>query len=176
MMSVRRASLAFACIVALVLVAGTASAHEGPPYPVIVDKAVGPYKLSVWADPDVGTGTFFTIFDTPIYHSPSDPIVSVDVWPSTGRLAPQHFVSVHQPDEAYKALVQFESEEKWTVKLRVEGALGPAETQFEVPVTPPGYGRWDLLIYFGPFALVGLLWIAFVVKKRKLIASANAEA
>ena len=31
-----------------------ALAHEGPPYPIIVNKSAGPCVLSVWADPDVG--------------------------------------------------------------------------------------------------------------------------
>ena len=34
-------------------------AHEGPPYPILVDKTLGPCVVSVWSDPDVGTGTFF---------------------------------------------------------------------------------------------------------------------
>ncbi|HEX8293582.1 MAG TPA: hypothetical protein VF570_17600, partial [Pyrinomonadaceae bacterium] len=49
-------ALALAC-------AARAGAHEGPPYPILVDKNLGPSVASVWADPDVGTGTFFVILE-----------------------------------------------------------------------------------------------------------------
>jgi hypothetical protein len=35
-----------------------------------------------------------------------------------------------------------------------------------VEVTPPGYGRWDLLIYLLPFAAVGALWLRALIKGR----------
>src|SRR5688572_12373430 len=64
-----------------------ALAHEGPPYPIIVDKAAGPCMLSVWADPDVGTGTFFIILEP---HEggaiPPDIKVEIAVRPLSGRL------------------------------------------------------------------------------------------
>ncbi|MGV3720338.1 MAG: hypothetical protein ACO1SX_05450, partial [Actinomycetota bacterium] len=47
-------------MLALLLLSATpALAHQGPPYPIIVDRAVGPYTFTVWADPDVGTATFY---------------------------------------------------------------------------------------------------------------------
>lgn len=163
------------CILGLsfvALCATPARAHEGPPYPVMVDKEVGPYKLSLWADPDVGTGTFFVIFDPPVYRSETDPRVSIEVWPVTQRLEPVRYAGERQPDRAYKVRVEFDREEQWNVKLHVEGTPGTGEVSFDVPVTPPGYGRWDLLVYFTPFGLLGLLWVAVVIKKRKLQAAA----
>ena len=41
----------------------TAHAHEGPPYPIIVDQPSGPYVITVWADPDVGVGTFYVTLE-----------------------------------------------------------------------------------------------------------------
>ncbi|HEX2163472.1 MAG TPA: hypothetical protein VHM02_05945, partial [Thermoanaerobaculia bacterium] len=52
------AAAAVAAGFAAVLAALPAAAHEGPPYPIVVDRPAGPVLLSVWADPDVGTGTF----------------------------------------------------------------------------------------------------------------------
>lgn len=156
----------------LVASAAPLRAHEGPPFPVFVDKGVGPYTLSVWADPDVGIGTFFVNFDPPAYRSEQDPRVSVEVWPATERLQPVACDAHRQPDRAYKAEVKFDSEEPWKVRVRVEGSLGTGATEFEVLVTPPGYGRWDLLIYFTPFALLGLLWAAVALKRRRLLSHA----
>ena len=45
----------------LLLIPATARAHDGPPFPILVDQKVGPCMISVWTDPDVGTGTFFVI-------------------------------------------------------------------------------------------------------------------
>ena len=168
-------SLLGRCRSALVLCAACspAAAHEGPPYPAIVDHDVGPYRLSVWTDPDVGTGSFYVIFDPPAHRSDSDPRVTVEVWPSTGRLPPVRYGTEHQRDGTYKSLVQFDSEELWQVRVRAEGSQGAGEAVFEVAVTPPGYGRWDLLIYLTPFLLLGGLWIAVVVQKRRLAAAAG---
>jgi hypothetical protein len=160
-------------LLALLLIAATetpARAHEGPPYAAVVDQKVGPYVLSVWTDPDVGTGTFFVIFDPPALGSETDPRVFVEVWPSTGRLPPARHDTHRQRDHAYKAEVPFDQEELWKVKVLVEGSRGSGEAVFEVPVTPPGYGAWDLLIYFTPFLVLGGLWVAVSVKRRRMAA------
>lgn len=145
-----------------------ARAHEGPPYPVLVDAKVGPHTLSVWADPDLGTGTFFVIFDVPAaLESEADPRVSVEVWPASGRAAPARYEARRQPDRAYVARVEFDREELWKARVRVEASLGAADTVFEVAVTPPGYGAWDLLIYLTPFLAVGGMWAAVSMKRRR---------
>ncbi|MBO0721927.1 MAG: hypothetical protein J2P41_13975, partial [Blastocatellia bacterium] len=64
-----------------------ASAHEGPPFPIIVDKNIGPCVLSVWADPDVGIGTFFIILDPlPGKTVPEGLAIEVGAQPTSGRL------------------------------------------------------------------------------------------
>ena len=50
------------CLLGL-LPAGRAAAHEGPPYPVLVDQRVGPRLVSLWGDPDIGTATFFVVIE-----------------------------------------------------------------------------------------------------------------
>lgn len=160
-------SIVTACV-ALVGLAALAVAHEGPPYPVVVDKKVGDYTLSVWADPDVGTGTFFVNFDPPAWKSDSDPRVWIEVWPTSGRLAPVRVEATHQPDESFVMRAQFDQQEMWQVHLHVEGSTGRGDTQFEVEATPPGYGRWDLLVYAGPFLIVGGFWILVVRRRRQM--------
>jgi hypothetical protein len=45
----------------VLLLARTALAHEGPPFPLFVDQKVDPYVVSLWTDPDVGDALFFVI-------------------------------------------------------------------------------------------------------------------
>ena len=69
------------------IVAGDCLAHQGPPYPLLVDRTVGPWIVSVWADPDVGVGTFFVMLDpAPGVAPPGETGVEVRVQPSSGRL------------------------------------------------------------------------------------------
>jgi hypothetical protein len=67
----------------------------------------------------------------------------------------------------YRALVHFDREELWRVRVRLESAAGSAETVATVEATPPGYGRWDLLVYLLPFLGVGILWAVAMVRKLK---------
>jgi hypothetical protein len=147
-----------------------AFAHEGPPYPIIVDKNVGPCVLSVWSDPDVGTGTFFFILEpVPGGQLPDDIRIDIGVRPTSGRL-PEAVYAAEREDQSgrvqFKALVPFDAEELWRVRVSLQSAQGGGETTTDVEVTPPGYGRWDLLIYLIPFAAIGALWLRAIVKGR----------
>lgn len=76
-----------AALAGAALAPGPLHAHEGPPYPVLVDQRCGPYRVSVWGDPDVGTGTFFITLETPrgvrFVHPTT---VRLAVAPVSGRL------------------------------------------------------------------------------------------
>jgi hypothetical protein len=147
-----------------------AFAHEGPPYAIIVDKTVGPCVLSVWADPDVGTGTFFFILEpVPGGKLPDDVRVEVGVRPVSGRI-PEAVYAAEREDQGgrvqYKALVPFDAQELWRVRISLQSSKGDGEATIDVEVTPPGYGRWDLLIYLLPFVAVGALWLRAIIKIR----------
>ncbi|MET0646060.1 MAG: hypothetical protein ABW208_05515 [Pyrinomonadaceae bacterium] len=155
---------------ALLLVCTTrAAAHEGPPYPILVDKSLGPSVASVWGDPDVGTGTFFIILEpAPGDTLPEDIKVEIAVQPVGGRLAE----AVHAAEREgvrgrvqYKAEVPFDAEGPWHVRVRLQSSRGGGEISADVEVTPPGLGRWDLLIYLFPFLLIGALWLRAVTKR-----------
>ena len=154
----------------LLAVGATAFAHEGPPYPIIVDKTLGPCVLSVWSDPDVGTGTFFFILEPPPGgRLPDDIRIEIGVRPASGRL-PEAVYAAGREDQGgrvqFKALVPFDAEERWHVRVHIQSAQGGGEAETDVDVTPPGYGRWDLLIYLLPFAAVGALWLRALIKRR----------
>lgn len=154
----------------ILICSARASAHEGPPYPIIVDKRAGPYLVSVWGDPDVGIGTFFVILESPEGSTlPDDIKVEIRVQPVNERLAETHHTAARDSVRGrvqYKAEVPFDREELWRVRFTLQSSLGSGEIASDVEVTPPGYGRWDLLIYLFPFVAIGLLWLRAVLRLR----------
>ena len=147
-----------------------ASAHEGPPYAIVVDKTVGPCVVDIWGDPDVGTGTFFVILEPPEGSTlPEDVKIEIGVRPVTGRLPEAHHVAVREGVRGrvqYKADVPFDREELWRVRLTLQSSRGGGEVITDVEVTPPGYGRWDMLLYLFPFLAIAFLWLRAVLRKR----------
>jgi hypothetical protein len=161
----------FLLTAAIVLCTSTpVGAHEGPPYPVIVDKIVGPCLVSVWTDPDVGIGTFL-IFPEGLEGKlvPADLQVDVVVQPVSKRIPEASFRAIRADltDRAqFKAEVAFDAQEYWNVRIVLHSSQGDGEATVQVEVTPPGYGRWDLVIYLLPFLAVGFLWLRAIMKKR----------
>ncbi len=156
-------------VVVIFLMVATTRAHEGPPYPLFVDRQVNPYVVSVWTDPDVGDALFFVILNAPA-QLPADLRVQLGVRPANGRL-PEAFYTAEretlQGQVQYRALVHFDAEELWQVRVRLESAQGTTETLATVEATPPGYGRWDLLVYLMPFLAIGALWAIAMVRRLK---------
>jgi hypothetical protein len=167
-MSLRRAFFLLTLLVVVVFV-NTTRAHEGPPYPLFMDRQVDRYVVSLWSDPDVGDALFFVIITAPqAAELPQDLRVQIGVQPASGRL-PEAFYTAEreklQKQVQYRAQVHFDAEEQWRVRVRLESATGNAETTTNVAATPPGYGRWDLLLYLVPFLAVGIVWGVAMVRK-----------
>jgi hypothetical protein len=156
---------------ALVIILGVvqvASAHEGPPFPLFVDQKVDPYIVSVWTDPDVGTALFFVILNAP--EPPADLRIQIGVQPVSGRLPEAFYAAARENVQGriqYRTQVYFDAQELWRVRVRLESAQGNAETMATVEATPPGYGRWDLLVYLLPFLAIGALWAIAMLRRIK---------
>ena len=152
----------------VLLLAPMASAHEGPPFPLFVDQRADRYVVSVWTDPDVGTALFFVILKAP--EAPPDLRVQIGVQPVSNRL-PEAFYPAErenvQGQVQYRAQVHFDAQEVWRVRVRLESAQGNGETFATVEATPPGYGRWDLLVYLLPFLAIGVLWAIAMLRHIK---------
>lgn len=153
--------------VCLLSAALPAAAHQGPPYPILVDQRNGPYTLSVWADPDVGTGTFYVTIE----GDPA-PDTAVEVWvqPEDRRLPEVKAVAKRQPERnpaRFIAEAHFETQEWWRTRLVASGSAGSGEWVTRVKVTPPGLGPWDIALYLAPFLAVGFLWIKAMFRKRQ---------
>ncbi|HSL53542.1 MAG TPA: hypothetical protein VK868_04065 [Pyrinomonadaceae bacterium] len=156
-------------LVLVLLLTRPTSAHEGPPFPLFVDQKVDRYTVSLWSDPDVGDALFFVIVNSQA-QLPTDLQVQIGVQPASGRL-PEAFYPGERESVSgqvqYRALVHFDAEELWRVRVRLQSSTGNAETSTTVEATPPGYGRWDLLVYLLPFLAVGALWAVAMFRKIK---------
>jgi hypothetical protein len=156
----------------LTLLATSASAHNGPPFPIITDQRVGPCILSLWTHPDVGIGTFFVMVD-PLPGSvvPRDVKVQIGVQPVSGRLPEVVYGTWPENQRGqieFKTEVQFDQQEFWKVRLILASSAGGGEALSKVEATPPGFGRWDLLLYLLPFLGAGFLWFSAITKRRRL--------
>lgn len=174
----RRGSLAGLVALWLVLTP-RALAHEGPPFPIVMDQRAGPYVVAVWTDPDVGVGKFFVILEgisgAPL---PEENTVEVCVQPLSGRLPETCYPATRQNLRnrvQYYAEVDFDQQEMWRVRVRVHGPQGGGEVLAEVEATPPGFGPWDLLIYGFPFLLFGMLWLYAALRRSRPRASPPAR-
>src|ERR1700689_895362 len=103
-------------LVLLLLLPLPAGAHNGPPFPIIGNKEVGPCMVALWTHPDVGTGAVYGFVEpAPGSTLPPDLKVKIGVQPITGRL-PETFyeaerVKSHGPAQ-YNAQADFDRQEK----------------------------------------------------------------
>lgn len=148
-----------------------AQAHNGPPFPIIENRTVGPCVISLWTHPDVGTGTFF-VFVQPLPGKtvPADLKVQIGVQPESDRLPEVVYTAAAQDNRGgqlqYNAIVQFDRDEFWRVRLALESSQGRGEAFSRVEATPVGFGKWDLLFYLLPFLAVGFLWFRGISRRR----------
>ncbi len=147
-----------------------AQAHNGPPFPIIENRTVGPCVISLWTHPDVGTGTFF-VFVQPLPGKtvPADLRVQIGVQPESGRLHEVVYPTTRDTGGgqlAYDAAVQFDRDEFWRVRLVLESSQGRGEEFSRVEATPVGFGKWDLLFFLLPFLAVGFLWFRGITRRR----------
>jgi hypothetical protein len=162
----------------LATLAAPLNAHQGPPFPVLVDEVEPPWSISIWADPDVGTGTFFVQLQPAEGASlPADTRVTVFVQPADGRVEETRWVAEREDwkyGEQHIAKVDFPTREFWLVRTVVESesAGRSVERTLRVEVTPPGYGPIDLLLYLWPFLAIAVLWIKAILKRRSAERSA----
>ena len=159
------------CLITMVVLCAAmpARAHLGPPYPIMQDRKAGPFTISVWANPDTGIGSFFVVIEPPKGGTvPTDMKVQVAVQPVSGRLPQQAYNAWREKlrDRVeFKADVPFDKEEDWRVRILLTSSEGSGEADTNVQVTPPGLGRWDLLLFALPFIGVGALWFKAMTTK-----------
>jgi hypothetical protein len=144
-----------------------ACAHTGPPALILDDHMIGPYRTSIWADPEVGSGKFFIQLEpSPGGNMATNVTVQLGIQPLSGRLAEVRYPVRRQEVGGrvqYQADVPFDAPELWRVRFIIQGSDGGGETTVDLEATPPGFGHWDVLLYLFPFLAVGLLGLRVVV-------------
>lgn len=148
-----------------------ASAHEGPPFPILMDRRLAGYLVSVWADPDIGEAQFYIIVDDLEGGIPREaPRVSMWVEPVSGRKDRVTYGATRQPvrnQMQFAAQPYFDRQDMWQVGFHLATSGGVCqELTAEIESTPPGFGRWDLAIYLFPFVLLGVMWAIAASRRR----------
>lgn len=159
-------------IVVLLLSSGVALGHAGPPIPLVSNRIVGLYKVSVWADPDstddgTAAGRFWITFATP---PPPGTRVQVGISP-LDRAGPTiegtAQSDVRNASQWFSALVM-DHEGRFQMRVAIDGPLGPAAVEAEVDATydlRPAPGL--VVVYLVPFIAVGFLWLKHLLRRRK---------
>ena len=119
----------------------------------------------------MGTGAFYVFVEpAPGGTFPDDLRIKIGVQPVSGRLPETFYDAARVKSHGqlqYNAQAEFDRQELWRVRLVIQSSLGDGEAMAQVEVTPPGFGRWDLLLYLLPFLLVAFLWFRGISRARR---------
>jgi hypothetical protein len=173
----RRATSALFVAAAVTVFAADTSAHSGPPYPVVSNRVDGPYRISVWTDPDAtddGTpgGQFWVMLET-VAHGPvltADTEVQVAIESTNGRGSSQTGTAAPENGDAARQFIALlmDHEGLFRVDVTIRGPLGNAQVSADVEATydlrPPPF---TLVLYLMPFLAVGALWLKMLVRRRR---------
>jgi len=174
MMRMRAGAIA----IALAAAAVTAQAHDGPPFPILSDRAAGPYVISIWTDPDTtddgsAGGQFWVKFHVAGKGAviPDGTRVTVGITPARQPAVERTAVAAPVRGDATNqfAALPMDHEGRFTVRVAIDGPLGAAAVDAAVDgtydVRPP---RSMLALYLAPFLLVGLLWGRLLMRRRRI--------
>lgn len=155
-----------------------AAAHFGEPYGVLLDQPIGPYTVTAYADPDVGTGTFYVDVAMPGAVVPPDTSVIINAVPEDKHPSPALVVVKGTPKDGlmrYEGDVDFDAEGYWTIRMQVAGSAGAGDITFRILVTPP-YPQWvTTLQCLAPFGVIGVLWL-LAMKRNAMLKRQAAQA
>jgi hypothetical protein len=170
-------SRALAGVLLCVAATSTLHAHSGPPFPIVTDRIVGAYEISIWTDPDVTDdrspqGKFWVTLRK-ADKRPVPPATRVQMTikaldrpgePVAGAAEP-----VPQNPAQYFVALLMDHEGPFSVHVAVDGALGKADVDSMTDATYDLRPRPILtLLFLAPFVLAGLVWGKLLLKRRKL--------
>ncbi len=175
--STKVVAAAFAAAATTAAAVSPIQAHDGPPFPIVSDAVAGPYRISIWTDPDTtddGTagGPFWVVIE-PVDGTvslPAETRASVSIAPldrpgptRTGPTAPV----ASQVGRQFVTLL-IDHEGRFSVRAAIEGPLGRAVIEDTVEATydqrPPPI---MLAVYLMPFLLIGFLWAKLLLARRR---------
>jgi hypothetical protein len=151
------------------------AAHSGPPFPIVSDRQLGKYVVSVWTDPDstddgTAAGRFWVVVATKDGKVPAGTHVSISARAdeTSDEAQTTRVTEAGSDGRTYYGAVVFGHEGGYHVDVGIEGPLGSATMPSHVDAT------YDLrpspltaALYVVPFALIGLLWIRMLLKRSR---------
>lgn len=154
-----------------------ADAHDGPPYPIVSNQLMGPYRISVWTDPDTtddGTagGQFWVMIDPAVRGEslPASLRAQVTVRPLDrpgGEVLAQSAPINDDPSRQFVAL-RMDHEGRFAVRVDVDSVAGRESVEAEVFATYDlRPSRIVMAVYLVPFLLVGALWTTLLIRRRR---------
>jgi hypothetical protein len=155
---------------------GVVQAHSGPPFPIVEDRIVGAYQVSIWADPDAtddqsAAGQFWVMLKAARSGQviPAGTDVQVQIRPldrpGDERLALAEPIA-GDVSRQFAALVM-DHEGPFAVVVRIDGALGSGELDARADATYDLRPRPALIaLFILPFLLVGFVWGKLLIKRR----------
>ena len=144
--------------------------HAGPPYPILVNQQFSGGTLSIWADPDVGTGTFFLYWEDK--KELSDKKTQFELT-AVSLIEPKletraSFLALESAESPLVAEMPFAHEGPWQLSLHVEtDGMQSQAHKIEVDVTPPGPAPWEFALYLMPFLGIGGIWFKLLYKRAR---------
>lgn len=141
--------------------------HDGPPYPILVDEPTVAGELSVWADPDVGVGTFYVYLNSDWKEHVTE--VQLAVRPMDGHVPEATYAAKPaRAGEPFQLVgeARFDARGPWTVRFLLDGPAGLSAVEQTVEVTPPGLGALGVVGFLLPFLAIAFLWGAALLKRR----------
>lgn len=170
-------SIARALLVTAVLTSAPApmSAHSGPPFPLLSERVAGPYRISVWTDPDAtddgsAGGQFWVIVScadgSPL---PSDTFARITIRPADRVAPPRSARTTPVGGETGRqfAALAMDHEGPYLAEVGIAGSRGAAAVEAQVDATYDlRPARWLLALYVMPFLAVGFLWMKLLIARR----------
>ena len=143
-------------------------AHSGPPFPIVTDKAVGAYTVSVWTDPDAtddqsAAGRFWVTL------KPAADDVRVSIKPTDRAGAERSGLAeaVNGDKQRQFVVLLLDHEGPYAVHVAISGTRGAAEVDATADATYDLRPRPALIVLFVmPFVLIGFLWGKLLMKRR----------
>lgn len=175
-MTARPVVLLWGATVALATTVGV-HAHSGSPFPLVSNQVTGPYRVSIWADPDAtddGTpaGTFWVLLDAAQKDTalPGETRVTLAITPRDRpgpTLAASGRLSGAQLPRRFVAALLMNHEGPFAVGLTIDGPLGPAHVDTDTDATYDARpGPIGGILSLVPFLLAGGLWLKLFLRRR----------
>jgi len=170
----------------LLFVASAASAHAGPPYPIVSNQVLGVYRISVWTDPDTtddgsAGGQFWVMIDPAAAGGSVPPQVNalVTIRPLDREGVPVTAPALPMSGDMTRrfAALSMDHEGRFAVRVDVEsGGTGRVSVDAEVQATYDlRPSRLLLAVYLLPFVLAGSLWTMLLIRRRRAHARSTRE-